>query len=357
MSQWIVTFSLAAPVLCLAQNMTIYDDSLTNNWQDWSYTTHDLANTSPVHSGNDSISVTITSGYAGVQFYHLDMTNTAYASISFWLNGGSSGGQQLQMYGNLGTPIVTQNPRYYLNTPLANTWQQYIVPLSALGVANTTNFTGFAIQDSANSSESTFYLDDIQLVNSAAPALTHLTVNAALPLRTADPRWSGINAAQWDGAFDTPQTVTELTNMGIRALRIPGGSRSDDFNWASNRSISDNIYWATSLGNFIHVMTNANLQAMITVNYGTGYTNEAAAWVAFVNASTTNLQPLGVDATGSNWHTAAYWASIRAAAPLGSDDGRNFLRISRSAPLGFKYWEIGNEMLRFLGGRQQFRGA
>ena len=31
-------------------------------------------------------------------------------------------------------------------------------------------------------------------------------------------------------------------------------------------------------------------------------------------------------------------------APLGTDDGRNFLRISRPAPLGFKYWEIGNEV-------------
>jgi len=53
--------------------------------------------------------------------------------------------------------------------------------------------------------------------------------------------------------------------------------------------------------------------------------------------------PLGVDAYGTNWQTAGYWASLRAAAPLGTDDGKNFLRISRMVPLGFKYWEIGNE--------------
>ena len=86
-----------------------------------------------------------------------------------------------------------------------------------------------------------------------------------------------------------------------------------------------------------------NAQAMTTVNYGTGYTNEAAAWVAYCNAATTNTQSLGVDSTGFNWQTAGYWASLRAAAPLGTDDGKNFLRISRTAPLGFKYWEIGNE--------------
>ncbi|MEY2427498.1 MAG: alpha-L-arabinofuranosidase, partial [Verrucomicrobiota bacterium] len=38
-----------------------------------------------------------------------------------------------------------------------------------------------------------------------------------------------------------------------------------------------------------------------------------------------------------------YWAALRGATPLGQDDGKNFLRISHAAPLGFKYWEIGNE--------------
>jgi alpha-L-arabinofuranosidase len=324
-------------------NMTVYDDSLVNGWQDWSYTTHNLANTSPVHSGSDSISVTVTNAYAGVQFYHADMTNTAYASITFWLNGGATGGQQLQMYGNLGTPIVAQGARYYLNTPLANTWQQYTIPLSALGVAKATNFTGFAIQDSVGSAEPIFYLDDIQLVSAVAPALVHLTVNAGQPIRVADARWFGMNAAQWDGAFDTPQTLTELNDMGTRALRFPGGSNSDDYNWLYNRQDGDTWTWATSLANFIHVVTNANAQTMITVNYGTGSSNEAAAWVAYVNASTTNTMPLGMDAKGFNWQTAGYWASLRASAPLGTDDGKNFLRISRSAPLNFKYWEIGNE--------------
>ena len=211
-------------------------------------------------------------------------------------------------------------------------------------MANTTNFTGFAIQDSVGSTEPTFYLDDIQLVSAVAPALTHLTVNASQPIRTADARWFGINSAVWDSAFDTPQTINELTNMGTRALRFPGGSDSDDYHWVFNRQDYNNWSWSTSLANFIHVVTNINGQAMTTLNYGTGFTNEAAAWVAYVNASTTNMQPLGVDSTGINWNTAGYWASLRASAPLGTDDGKNFLRISRTAPLGFKYWEIGNEV-------------
>jgi hypothetical protein len=347
LAQFILAVSLAAPPVSVAQNMTIYADSLANGWLDNSYgTTRNFANPSPVHSGNDSISATITSAWGGIQLYHPGMTNTAYASISFWLNGGPSGGQQLQMYGNLkvGGSSTVQSARYHLNTPLANAWQQYVVPLSALGVANMTNFTGFAIQDSVGSTEPTFYLDDIQLVNVTAPAVTHLTVNASQPIRAADARWYGMNVAIWDNALDTPQTVTVMTNMGLRALRFPGGSDSDDYHWLYNRQDYDNWSWSTSLASFIHVITNLNGQAMTTVNYGSGFTNEAAAWVAYVNATTSNPQSLGVDALGTNWHTAGYWASLRAAAPLGTDDGKNFLRIHRSAPLGFKYWEIGNEV-------------
>jgi hypothetical protein len=294
-----------------------------------------------------SISVSITSGYAGIQLYHPYMADTNYASISFWLNGGASGGQSLQVYGMLsvGTNLnEAQSARYSLSTPQANTWTQYTVLLSSLGVANVTNFSGFVIQDSANKAEPVFYLDDIQLNSSAAPTLTQLTVNASQSIRTADARWFALNSTIWDSGFDTSQTIAFLTNMGTQALRFPGGSDSDDYHWLYNRQDADNWSWETSLASFIQVITNLNGVAMTTLNYGTGSSNEAAAWVAYVNASTTNTQSLGTDTNGFNWQTAGYWASLRAAAPLGSDDGKNFLRISRTAPLGFKYWEIGNEV-------------
>jgi hypothetical protein len=211
-------------------------------------------------------------------------------------------------------------------------------------VNNATNFSGFAIQDSVGSTEPTFYLDDIQLVSSTPPAVTHLTVNAGQTVRTADARWFGMNAAIWDQNLDSPSTLNALSNMGIRALRFPGGSDSDDYHWLTNRQNGANFTWTTSTARFIHLVTNANAQTMITLNYGTGYTNEAAAWVAYVNAATNSSVSLGTDSTGFNWQTAGYWGSLRAAAPLGVNDGKNYLRISRASPLGFKYWEIGNEV-------------
>lgn len=326
-------------------NMTIYADSLVNGWSDGSYNvTRNFANTSPVHSGSDSISATITNAYGGIQLNHSRMTTTNFASISFWLDGGLIGGQQLQMYGNLSTG--TQSARYHLAAPLANTWQQYTVALSALGVTNVTNFTGFAIQDSAGSTEPTFYLDDIQL-NAVVPppSVVHFTINAGQPIRTADARWFGLNAAVWDGYYDTSTTVSLLNQLGTRIIRLPGGSLSDEYHWVLNKSLSNTWQWQTSFANFIHVITNAgvNAQAIITANYGTDTPQEAAAWVAYCNAATSSSVFLGVDTKGTNWQTAGYWASLRAAAPLQIDDGKNFLRISRTAPLGFRYWEIGNE--------------
>jgi hypothetical protein len=44
-----------------------------------------------------------------------------------------------------------------------------------------------------------------------------------------------------------------------------------------------------------------------------------------------------------DWHTAGYWAGVRAATPITPDDGLNYLRVGHAAPFGWHYWEIGNE--------------
>ena len=338
----------AATSFAVAQgNLPVYTDSLVNGFQNWGWATLNYANTSPVHSGADSISVLSTTNYQGIQIYHPDMDDSLYSSLSFWINGGASGGQQLQVFGMLhvgGNNNAWQNPSYALTTLTANTWQQFIIPLSALHVANVTNFTGFVIQGANNAVQPVFYLDDIQLIASPPPALAHLGVNAGRPLRTVDARCFGLNTAIWDSALDTPQTISLLQNMGCLALRFPGGSASDEYHWLTDKSTTNTWAWASSVANFTHVATNLAAQAMTTVNYGTGSTNEAAAWVAWANGSTTNTRALGTDALGFNWLTVSYWASLRSVAKLGTDDGKNFLRISRPAPLGFKYWEIGNEV-------------
>ena len=324
----------------------VYADQLVNGFQDWGWAPHNYANALPVHSGTSSVAVTMTSGYQGLQIYHPDLNSSLYSSISLWLNGGAAGGQKLQVYGllHVGTANNAGQGQYFsLGTLPTNGWQHFIIPLSALGVANHTNFTGFVIQDRTGMAQPTFYVDDIQLIAAPAPLPVHLSLNATQAVRSVDARWFAVNTAIWDSNFDTPSTISLLRELGTRMLRAPGGSLSDEYHWSTDISLTNNWRWPTSFANFVHVATNIGAQALITVNYGTGSTNEAAAWVAYANGSTTNTLSLGVDQFGTNWWTVGYWASLRAAAPLGNDDGKNFLRLSRTAPLGFRYWEIGNE--------------
>ena len=75
---------------------------------------------------------------------------------------------------------------------------------------------------------------------------------------------------------------------------------------------------------------------MATLDYGSGSAQEAAAFLAYLNGTTANATAIGNgqiwdSATNTwiqrDWKTAGYWASVRSAAPLATDDGLNFLRI------------------------------
>ncbi|MDQ5979222.1 MAG: alpha-L-arabinofuranosidase [Verrucomicrobiota bacterium] len=170
-----------------------------------------------------------------------------------------------------------------------------------------------------------------------------VTVNTGTAVRTVDERVFGLNATMWDGEAGSAQTVNLLQQAGVRTIRIPGGSLSDEYHWRVNKTLNNTWTWASGMNKFADLITGLNAQAFVTVNYGSGTPEEAAAWVAYANAATTADAAIGTDSTGYNWQTAGTWAALRAAAPLGTDDGMNFLRRSRATPYALKYWEIGNE--------------
>src|SRR5580704_7886428 len=92
---------LAVATVALSQNQIIYDDALENGWQqwDWTGTTVNLANTSPVHSGSHSLSVTFSNANYGALYLEAgaSFNTSAYTNLTFWINGGATGGQLLQV--------------------------------------------------------------------------------------------------------------------------------------------------------------------------------------------------------------------------------------------------------------------
>ena len=113
-------------------NFSIYSDELDNAYQDWSWGTHNLANTTPVHSGANSVAF---SGdvWQAISFWHQDFDPTPYTNLTFWANGGSGGGQVLQVFVQYGT---NTGQAYPLPALTANTWRQFTIPFAALGIAS-----------------------------------------------------------------------------------------------------------------------------------------------------------------------------------------------------------------------------
>ena len=154
----LVAFSIAARA-----DQIIYDDALENGWQNWGWATIDYGNPVPVHSGSKSVSVTFASAWQGFQVCHADMDSTPFASISFWLNGGSSGGQKLQVFGLLhtgGTQNQAQKTTYPIGPLAANRWQQFKVPLSRQMFPVKIHRLTYAV----GAAQPAFFVDDITLL-------------------------------------------------------------------------------------------------------------------------------------------------------------------------------------------------
>ena len=253
----------------------IYSERLNNGWGNWGYgSTLVFTNPAPVHSGSNSISATMPA-WTRIWFVHDPIDTSLYTNFTFWVNGGTNGGQRLQVFASTNGVDGT-----WVNIgPLpTNNWQQITISLAALGVANKMNLNYLWINNWSGSAQPVFYLDDISLAAKTPPATVHVSVNATQTVRTVDARLFSVNTAAWDGYLDTPATISILTNMDNQALRWPGGSWGDIYFMTNELQ-----YWGSRTTNFIHVATNTHAQVYFIVNYGSGTPQQAAAWVKFCN--------------------------------------------------------------------------
>ncbi len=178
--------------------------------------------------------------------------------------------------------------------------------------------------------------------------LATVTVNASQIVCAVNTNLLGVNVAWWDTDLNATQTAQMVEAAGLTMFRFPGGSSSDDFHFNAP-STYNGEGTDGSMAEFIDSVSGVGLA---TVDYGSGSPQEAAAFLAYLEAPVGNTTAIGNgqewnDTTGAwqtvNWQTAGYWASLRAAAPLAQDDGLNFLRLDHPAPFNVQYWEVGNE--------------
>ena len=86
------------------------------------------------------------------------INTTPYKSLSFWIHGGATGGQVLELQIlKAGSAVM----RKTLPALQPNSWKQVQYTLSELGIANITDFSGFRFISS--SAIPVFYVDEIKL--------------------------------------------------------------------------------------------------------------------------------------------------------------------------------------------------
>ena len=190
-----------------------------------------------------------------------------YTNLTFWINGGPTGGQQLLVQGH-----ANGNAQASTNLPAlaTNTWQQFTIPLAALGVANVANMDGFWIQDRIGSAQPTFYLDDISLVTNATSAGTNanviVQVDAAANRHAISPLIYGMAFA----------SSNQLADLNFTMNRSGGNNETRD-NWQINAHNIDADWYFESIGDnsgstpgasaddFVANSRNGGAQAMITI--------------------------------------------------------------------------------------------
>lgn len=285
-------------------DQTIFDNALENGWANWSWATVNFVNTSPTHNGSaDSISVT-AAGYQALYFHQTAFDPSTFTNLTFWINGGSSGGQLLQVQAVLNGSAVASGVS--LSALTSNTWQQINVPMASLVSSSQSQIDGLWIQDRSGNSSPTFYTDDVTLQSGPPPQAgtnspVAITIDALGNRHPISPLIYGV-------AFASSSSVLQDLNAPIHRS---GGNATTRYNWQLNatshaadwyfESIADNPGTAGADGdNFIQESKNGGAQAMLTI--------PIIGWVAKLGPNRASLASYSVSKYGQQTDSDPYWS-------------------------------------------------
>lgn len=251
--------------------LLVYDDALRNQHQDFSWATHNLSATTPVHGGSNSIRM-VPNSWSGLLFVAADANQVHiykrardYQALNFWIHGGAGGGQRLRI-----TFVLDGFPLAYYDVGngqpggaiAANTWRQVNIPLSAAGLTHT-GFDGVMIQDfsgaTPGSLQGELFIDDISFIDATATLPAGSAINVAvdtnLDRRAVNPeifgasyvsdaqraaglmtidRWGGNSTTRYNWQTDVHSTAMDYFYQNIPSSianpgALPNGSDADLF--------------------------------------------------------------------------------------------------------------------------------
>lgn len=157
----------------------------------------------------------------------------------------------------------------------------------------------------------------VTTVLAAAPAYAQtsaasVTVSATAGLGTIPAHAIGLNTAVYDSDMNDSGVPPLLKAAGIDALRYPGGSYSDIYNWQTQTAAGGGyVAPNTSFADFMTTANAAGAQPIVTVNYGTGTPALAAAWAQAAAGDSVGYWEVGNEVYGNgtygaNWEADAH---------------------------------------------------
>jgi hypothetical protein len=212
------------PAAQTSGDVVVYNGALAPGWQNWSWASHELASVKPSYNGQPCIRMT-PKGFAGVYFHHNGIRTQGLTALTFWIHGGSSGGQRISVSladaGRQFGPKLDVGTRTGTKRIEPGKWQFVVVPLDPLKGVNTL-ITGVSFQDSAGVLQGTVYLADIKFTGRAETRPTPLVVeiDVTRDVHPISPLIYGLASAPKEVARDLRCTLTRW-----------GGNQSSRYNW------------------------------------------------------------------------------------------------------------------------------
>ena len=269
-------------------SQAIYDDSLQNGWQNWSWASVSLSNTNPVHAGTQSISVT-AGAWQALYFHNNPFDPAGFTKLTIWTHGGTSGGQLLQVQAVSGGGAVA--PGQSLAPLAANSWQQISIPVSTLLPPGQSTIDGFWLQDRSGTAQPTFYVDDISLITGPTPppgtnSTVAVRVDAGANCHPIPPEIYGVAFA----------STAELSDLNV-PLNRSGGNGTTRYNWHINAANHAADWYFESIGSasatpgadgddFMSQSRAAGAQPMLTI--------PTIGWVAKLGPSRARLASFSI---------------------------------------------------------------
>ncbi len=254
MTAVMVTVAVGPPAAIQAASATVYADTLTAGWTDWSWgAAINFSAGSPVRTGTHSIALRYTSGWGALYLHYPGLDTTGYNTLRFYVHGGSAGNQPYRLYAyHAGPSGDVQGPVVALSQPRANTWTEVRIALTALGAAGQV-LTGLVWQNNSAAAQPVLYLDDVALVTDENPDGPVLSSGRLSPgAARADgstPVTVRVHVTDPQGPGDVAAVSLNGAPVGRGAVPLSsgaGGAYSATFTVAPTATVSEHTLWITA---------------------------------------------------------------------------------------------------------------